>query len=53
MLPNQINFENVHFDPYYNGSFSDAEDERDPNKTLFNEVITQNCECFYLFPKDI
>ena len=53
MLPNKIKFENLHFDPFYNESFSDAEDDRDPNKNLFNEVNTQNCECFYLFPNEI
>ena len=53
MPPNQINFENLHFNPFYNESFSDAEDERGPDKNFFNEVNTQNFECSYLFPNEI
>ena len=53
MLPNQINFENLHFNPFYNERFSDAEDERDPDEYFFNEVNTQNFECSYLFPNEI
>ena len=54
MPPNyQINFENLHFNPFYNESFSDAEDERDPDENFFNEVNTQNFECSYLFPNEI
>ena len=53
MLSNQINFENLHLNPFYNKSFSDAEDERDPDENLFNEVNTQNFECSYLFPNAI
>ena len=37
---NQINFENLHFKPFHNESFSDAEDERDPDENVFNEVNT-------------
>ena len=40
MPPNQINFENLHFSPFYNERFSDAEDERDPDENFFNEVNT-------------
>ena len=50
--PNQINFENLPFNPFYNERFSDAEDERDPDENLFNEVNTQNFECSYLFPNE-
>ena len=53
MVPNQINFENLHFNPLYNESFSDAENERDPDENLFNEVNAQNFECSYLFPNEI
>ena len=53
MPPNQINFENLHFNPFYNESFSAAEDERDADGSFFNEVNTQNFECSYLFPNEI
>ena len=53
MPPNHINFENLHFNPFYNESFSDAEDDRDPDEIFFNKVNTQNFECSYLFPKEI
>ena len=53
MSRNQINFENLHFNPFYNETFSDAEDERDPDVNLYNEVNTQNLECSYLFPNEI
>ena len=53
MSPNQINFENLHFNPLYNEKFSHAEDERDPDENFFNEVSTQNFECSYLFPNEI
>ena len=53
MPPNQINFENLHFNPFYNESFSDAEDERDSDKKDFDEVNTQIFECSYLFPNEI
>ena len=39
MPPNQINFENLRFSPFYNERFSDAE-ERDPDEYFFNEVNT-------------
>ena len=53
MPPNQINFENLFFNPFYNERFSDAEDERDPDENFFNEVKTQNFECSNLFPNEI
>ena len=46
-------FENLHFNPFYNESLSDTEDERDPDENCFNEVNTQNFECCYLSPNDI
>ena len=55
MPSNQINFENLHFHPFYNERFSDEEDERErePDGNFFNEVNTQNFECSYLFPNEI
>ena len=53
MPPNQINFENLHFNPFYNERFSDVADDRDPDENFFNEVNTQNFECSYLFPNEI
>ena len=53
MPPNPKNFENLHFNPFYNKRFSEAEDERDPNENFFNEVNTQNFECSCLFPNEI
>ena len=53
MTSNQKKFENLLFNPFYNESFSDAEDERDPVENLFIEVNTQNFECSYLFPNEI
>ena len=55
MASNQINFKNLHFDPFYNELFSDAEDERqrEPDENFFNEFNTQNFECSYLFPNEI
>ena len=50
---NQINFENLHFNTFYNESSSGAEDERDQYENFSNEVITQNFECSYLFPNEI
>ena len=38
MPPNQENFENFYFKPFYNKSFSDIEAERDPDANFFNEV---------------
>ena len=49
MPPNQINFENLHFNPFYDESFSDAEDERDPDENFFNEVNTQIFKCSLIF----
>ena len=51
MFPDQTNFENLHFNPFCNESFSDAEDEKDPDKNFFNKVNTQNFKCAYLLPK--
>ena len=51
MPPNQINFENFHFNPFE--SFSETEDERDPDEIFFNEVNTQSFVCSYLFPNEI
>ena len=53
MPPNQISLENLHLNPFYNESFSDIEDERDPDENIFNEFNTQNFECSYLFPNEI
>ena len=53
MPPNEINFEKLHFKPFYNESYSDAKDERDPVENSFNEVNTQNFEGSYLFPNEI
>ena len=53
MPPNQENFENFYFKPFYNKSFSDIEAERDPDANFFNEVSLQNFECSYLFPNEI
>ena len=51
MLPNQLIFENLHFNPFYNEFFSGTEAERNPDENIFNEVNTQNFECFYPSPK--
>ena len=53
MPPNQVDFENLHFNPFYNGSFSGTQDERDPDENFFNEVNTYNFECSNLLPNDI
>ena len=53
MPPNQVNFENLHFNHFYNRGFSDAKDERDPDENFFDEVNTQNFEFSYLFPNEI
>ena len=56
MAPNSCsfeNFENLHFNPFHNVSFSDTEDERDPDETFFNKLNIQNFECSYLFPNEI
>ena len=47
------NFESLHFNPFHNESFSDTEDERDPDENFFNELNTQKFECSYLFPNEI
>ena len=36
MPPSKINFENLHFKLFYNESFPDAEDERDPDEIFFS-----------------
>ena len=56
MAPNSCSFENIenlHFNPFYNESFSDTEDERDSDENFFNELSTQNFECSHLFPNEI
>ena len=53
MPPYQIILENLHFNPFYNEGFSDAEDERASDENFFNEVNTWNFERSYLFPNDI
>ena len=40
MPPNQINFENLQFNSFYNERFSDTKDERSPDENFFNEVKT-------------
>ena len=56
MAPNSCSFESFEslpFNPFHNESFSNTEDERDPDENFFNELSTQNFECSYLFPNDI
>ena len=56
MAPNSCSFESfesLHFNPFHNESFSDTEDERDPDENFFNELNTQKFECSYLFPNEI
>ena len=56
MAPNSCsfeNFKNLHFNPLHNESFSNTEDERDPDENFFNELNTQSFECSYLFPNEI
>ena len=53
MFLDQINFENLHFNLFYNESFSDAKDERDSDENFFTIVNTQNFKCAYLLPKEI
>ena len=53
MSPNQINFENLHFNLFYNENFSDTADERVPDENFFNEVNAENFECSYFFPNEI
>ena len=53
MAPNQVDFENLYFNSFYNEHFSDTEDERDPDENFFNKVNAQNFECFYLFPNEL
>ena len=53
MFLGQTNFENLHLNSFYNESFSDAGDERDPDENLFNKVNTQNSKCTYILPKEI
>ena len=53
MPPYQIILENLHFNPFYNEGFSDAQDERASDENFFNEVNTRNFERSYLFPNDI
>ena len=51
--PNQINFENLHFNLLDNERFSDAEDERDSDENFFSEITSQNLECSYFFTNEI
>ena len=51
--PEPDKFENLHFNLFYNESFSDKDDEREPDENFFNEVNTENFECSYLFPNEI
>ena len=56
MALNSCSFENfvsLLFNPFHNESFSDTEDERDPDENFFNKLNTQNIECSYLFPYEI
>ena len=50
---NQVDFENLHLNLFYNEHFSDTEDERDPDENFFNKVNAQNFECSYLFPNEL
>ena len=50
---NWVNFDNLHFNSFYNERFSDTEAERDPDENFFNEVNSWNFECSYLFPNEI
>ena len=51
--PEPDKFRQLHFNLFYNKSFSDGEDERYPDENFFNEVNMQNFKCSYLFPKEI
>ena len=51
MAPNSCSFENLQFNPFHNESFSDTEDETDPDENFFHELNTRNFECSYLFPE--
>ena len=56
MAPNSCsfeNFENLRFNPFYNKTFSDTEDERDADENFFNELNALKFECSYLFPNEI
>ena len=56
MSPNSCSFENfesLYFNHFHNESFSETQDERDPDENSFNELSTQNIECSYLFPNEI
>ena len=50
MAPNQVDFENLHFNSFYKEHFSDTENERDLDENFFNKV---NFECSYLFPNEL
>ena len=55
MAPNSClfeTFENLHFKLFHNKSFSDTEDEKDPDENFFNELSTQNFECSYFFSSE-
>ena len=53
MPPNQVDFENLHFNSFNNKYFSNIEDGRDPDENFFNKVNTQNFECSYFFPNEL
>ena len=54
MASRSCSFENSeNLNPFHNETFSDAEDERDPDENLFNELNIQNFEFSYLFPNEI
>ena len=56
MAPNSCSFESfesLHFNPFHIESFSDTEDERDPDENFFNELSTQKFDCSYLFTNEI
>ena len=40
MAPNSCSFENLHFNPFHNESFSDTEDEREPDETELRMLLS-------------
>ena len=53
MPPNKINLESLHLNLFFNKTFSEAKDEKDPDEIFFNEVNSQNFKCSYFFQNDI
>ena len=49
----QINFESLYFNHFCNESFSDTEDERDPDENFFKKVNIGSFICNYLLPNEI